>query len=127
MTLERPLIDPPEGTPPAELEITEITLGEGDVAIGGHIWHMYVAKRTTTVLVNVFGARRYPIEIMELYVCRDWKWLDLDDSSSFKCWLVVHSQTRNLPHSSNQERLNILVGQDWLAPDCQHIISNFDF
>lgn len=35
MTLERPLIDPPEGTPPAELEITEITLGEGDEAIAG--------------------------------------------------------------------------------------------
>ena len=35
MTLERPLNDPPEGTPPAELEITEITLGEGDVAIAG--------------------------------------------------------------------------------------------
>ena len=35
MSLERPLIDPPEGTPPAELEITEITLGEGDEAIAG--------------------------------------------------------------------------------------------
>jgi len=35
MTLERPLIDPPEGTPPAELEIMEITLGEGDEAIAG--------------------------------------------------------------------------------------------
>ncbi len=35
MTLERPLIDPPEGTPPAELEIMEITLGEGDEAITG--------------------------------------------------------------------------------------------
>ena len=35
MTLERPLIDPPEGTPPTELEITEITLGEGDEAIAG--------------------------------------------------------------------------------------------
>ena len=35
MTLERPLIDPPEGTPPAELEITEITLGEGNEAIAG--------------------------------------------------------------------------------------------
>jgi peptidylprolyl isomerase len=35
MTLERPLIDPPEGSPPSELEITEITLGEGDEAIAG--------------------------------------------------------------------------------------------
>jgi peptidylprolyl isomerase len=35
MTLERPLIDPPEGTPPTELEITEITLGDGDEAIAG--------------------------------------------------------------------------------------------
>ncbi|WP_217921474.1 FKBP-type peptidyl-prolyl cis-trans isomerase [Miltoncostaea oceani] len=35
MALERPEIDPPEGDPPAELEVTDLVVGEGDEATPG--------------------------------------------------------------------------------------------
>jgi peptidylprolyl isomerase len=35
-TIEKPVIDPPTGEPPTELEITEIWEGEGDVATKGN-------------------------------------------------------------------------------------------
>jgi peptidylprolyl isomerase len=35
MTLEKPLIDRPDGPPPAELEITDITVGDGVEATAG--------------------------------------------------------------------------------------------
>ena len=36
MTLEKPLIDPPAGAPPADLEITDLTVGDGTQAQPGH-------------------------------------------------------------------------------------------
>ena len=36
MTSERPIIEPPEGNPPTDLEITEIIVGEGPEAAAGH-------------------------------------------------------------------------------------------
>jgi peptidylprolyl isomerase len=36
MALERPEIDPPQGDPPADLEITDLVVGEGDEAAPGH-------------------------------------------------------------------------------------------
>jgi peptidylprolyl isomerase len=36
MTSERPIIEPPEGNPPTDLEITEIMVGEGPEAAAGH-------------------------------------------------------------------------------------------
>jgi len=36
MTLEKPQIDRPEGNPPADLEITDITVGDGDLGQPGH-------------------------------------------------------------------------------------------
>lgn len=44
MALERPEIDPPEGAPPADLEITDIVEGDGDEAVPG-----------TTVAVHYVG------------------------------------------------------------------------
>ncbi len=35
MALERPEIDPPEGDPPAELEVTDLVVGDGDEATPG--------------------------------------------------------------------------------------------
>jgi peptidylprolyl isomerase len=35
MALERPLVDPPEGNPPAELEIDDLVVGDGDEAVPG--------------------------------------------------------------------------------------------
>ncbi|MEU0530438.1 FKBP-type peptidyl-prolyl cis-trans isomerase [Amycolatopsis tolypomycina] len=35
MTLEKPLIDPPDGPAPADLEITDITVGDGAEATNG--------------------------------------------------------------------------------------------
>jgi peptidylprolyl isomerase len=35
MSLERPQIDKPEGAPPTELDITDITVGDGDQATKG--------------------------------------------------------------------------------------------
>ncbi|MEC3974527.1 FKBP-type peptidyl-prolyl cis-trans isomerase [Amycolatopsis sp. H20-H5] len=36
MTLEKPVIDRPEGTPPTDLQTTDITLGEGQEAQAGN-------------------------------------------------------------------------------------------
>jgi peptidylprolyl isomerase len=36
MTLEKPEVDRPEGTPPAALETTDITVGDGQEAAAGH-------------------------------------------------------------------------------------------
>ncbi|KDN17713.1 FKBP-type peptidyl-prolyl cis-trans isomerase [Amycolatopsis rifamycinica] len=44
MTLEKPLIDRPDGPPPADLEITDITVGDGAEATPG-----------TTVTVHYVG------------------------------------------------------------------------
>ncbi|CAN5528712.1 FKBP-type peptidyl-prolyl cis-trans isomerase [soil metagenome] len=35
MDLERPIVDKPEGAPPTELEITDLTVGDGDEASKG--------------------------------------------------------------------------------------------
>jgi peptidylprolyl isomerase len=35
MALERPLVEPPEGNPPAELEIEDLIVGDGDEAFPG--------------------------------------------------------------------------------------------
>jgi len=35
MALERPLVEPPEGNPPAELEIEDLIVGDGDEAVPG--------------------------------------------------------------------------------------------
>jgi peptidylprolyl isomerase len=44
MALERPEIDPPEGEPPADLEVTDLVVGEGEEAVAG-----------TTVAVHYAG------------------------------------------------------------------------
>ncbi|MGD9694168.1 MAG: FKBP-type peptidyl-prolyl cis-trans isomerase [Thermoleophilia bacterium] len=36
MALERPEIDPPEGDPPADIEITDLVVGDGPEAAAGH-------------------------------------------------------------------------------------------
>jgi peptidylprolyl isomerase len=35
MALERPLVEPPEGNPPVELEIDDLIVGDGDEAVPG--------------------------------------------------------------------------------------------
>ena len=44
MASERPLVDPPDGPPPADLEITDLIVGDGDEAVPG-----------TTVAVHYVG------------------------------------------------------------------------
>ena len=44
MASERPLVDPPDGPPPADLEITDLIVGDGDEALPG-----------TTVAVHYVG------------------------------------------------------------------------
>ena len=44
MAIERPAVDPPDGPPPAELEITDLIVGDGDEAVAG-----------TTVAVHYVG------------------------------------------------------------------------
>ncbi len=44
MASERPAVDPPDGPPPADLEITDLIIGDGDEAVAG-----------TTVAVHYVG------------------------------------------------------------------------
>ena len=43
MTLERPDIDPPEGDPPADLEITDLVVGDGPEARSGQTVSVHYA------------------------------------------------------------------------------------
>jgi peptidylprolyl isomerase len=43
MALERPEIDPPEGDPPADLEIIDLVVGEGPEAASGHTVSVHYA------------------------------------------------------------------------------------
>jgi peptidylprolyl isomerase len=43
MALERPEIDPPEGDPPAELEVTDLVVGDGPEAAPGHTVSVHYA------------------------------------------------------------------------------------